>query len=113
MLRYETADCRKFHNEAVFLIRSCLSMSVKNNIEEKLREEFAPSCLDVIDESCLHSGHSGSRAEGESHFRIKISADSLSDLPRVKRHQAIYKALSHEMDKSNPMAIHALAIEIV
>ena len=35
---------------------------IKQTIEQKLTAAFAPSALEVIDESHLHEGHSGARA---------------------------------------------------
>ena len=48
-------------------------MSVAQTIEHKLREAFAPSSLQVIDESHLHAGHVGARPEGETHFRVELA----------------------------------------
>lgn len=87
-------------------------MKIADSVKFKLNRELSPDLLEVIDESHLHAGHAGSRDSGESHFRIKISSKKLKLLSRIKQHQEIYKILAHELDKNNPNAIHALAIEV-
>lgn len=76
---------------------------------EKLQQAFAPGFLEVIDESHHHAGHSGSRPDGESHFRIRIAAPALSGLSRVNQHRRINEVLADELRER----VHALAIEIV
>jgi BolA protein len=76
---------------------------------EKLEHAFAPSRLEVIDESHHHAGHSGSRPDGESHFRIRISATALDGLSRVNQHRKVNEVLADELRSR----VHALAIEVV
>ncbi|NMD08916.1 MAG: BolA family transcriptional regulator [Phyllobacteriaceae bacterium] len=76
---------------------------------EKLEAAFSPSLLQVIDESHHHAGHSGSRPDGESHFRIRISAAAFDGLNRVNQHRKVNEVLAEEL-KSR---VHALAIEVV
>lgn len=83
-------------------------MSVKTTIEKKLQAAFSPSHLEVIDESHLHAGHAGHREGGESHFRVRMTAESLKGKLRVAQHRAVNDVLADEMD--NP--IHALALEL-
>ena len=47
-------------------------MNVASEIEQKLRDHFAPSHLVVDDESAAHAGHAGAPDGGESHFRVEI-----------------------------------------
>ncbi|MGY8992269.1 MAG: BolA family protein, partial [Rhodospirillales bacterium] len=47
-------------------------MSVQSVIESKISESLAPSYLEVINESHMHSVPPGS----ESHFKVIIVADS-------------------------------------
>ncbi|MEQ1770147.1 MAG: BolA family protein [Devosia sp.] len=84
-------------------------MPVRDMIVHKLSRDFAPSHLEVIDESSRHQGHAGHRPGGESHFRIRIAADSLAGLTRVAQHRAIMMALEEEISGG----VHALAIEVV
>ncbi len=81
-------------------------MTVAATIEDKLTRAFQPAALRVIDESHLHAGHAGARPEGETHFRVEITAIAFSDQSRVARHRLIYDALADEL--AGP--VHALAL---
>lgn len=67
-----------------------------------------PTNLNVINESALHSGHSGDDGSGESHWRVVIKAPGLDDMSRIARHRAIHTALGKDIIGR----IHALAIDI-
>jgi BolA protein len=84
-------------------------MPVRDAIVAKLSAKFAPSYLEVIDESSRHQGHSGSRPEGETHFRVRIASDALTGKTRVAQHRAIMDELTAELRGG----VHALAIEVV
>lgn len=84
-------------------------MSVRDVVVEKLSVKFAPSHLEVIDESDRHHGHSGWREGGETHFRIRIASPALRTLSRVAQHRAIMETLAAELKSG----IHALAIEVI
>ena len=81
-------------------------MTVAATIEDKLTRVFRPAVLRVIDESHLHAGHAGARPEGETHFRIEITAAAFAGQPRVARHRLVYDALADEL--AGP--VHALAL---
>ena len=83
-------------------------MPVREAIVEKLSAKFAPTHLEVIDESSRHQGHAGSRPGGESHFRVRISSPALTGT-RVAQHRAIMEALDAEIKGG----VHALAIEVI
>jgi BolA protein len=61
----------------------------------------------VVDESEHHKGHAGARPEGESHFRVRITAAAFRGKGRVQSHRMVYAALDREIRAG----IHALAIE--
>lgn len=82
--------------------------SMRDDIEAILTARFAPSHLDVIDESERHHGHAGWREGGNTHFRIRISSSLLDGLSRVEQHRAINAALQAQFDAG----LHALAIEV-
>jgi BolA protein len=83
-------------------------MPVRDAIVAKLSSKFAPTHLEVIDESSRHQGHAGSRPEGETHFRVRIASSLLSGT-RVSQHRAIMETLDAELKGG----VHALAIEVV
>lgn len=84
-------------------------MSVRDVIVEKLSVKFTPSHLEVIDESAKHQGHSGSRPEGETHFRVRIATPAFAGLTRLAQHRAVMDTLDAELKAG----VHALAVEVV
>ena len=82
---------------------------VGKTLENKLRKAFQPLALEVIDESAQHHGHSGARAGGESHFRVKITANAFAGKTRIEQHRMINTVLAEELEKQ----VHALAIEVM
>jgi BolA protein len=85
-------------------------MTLQDKIHAALMAEFAPSFLDVVNESHQHAGHNReAAASGQTHFRIRIAADALTGASRVNQHRAINQALAFGFDEG----LHALAIEVV
>ncbi len=84
-------------------------MSVRDQIAEKLSVKFAPSHLEVIDESEKHRGHGGYRDGGETHFRVRIASSDLLGLSRLAQHRAVMETLDVELKNG----VHALAIEVM
>ena len=81
-------------------------MKYFDRIENKLIKEFAPSDLEVIDESDLHAGHSGAKPGGETHFRVRMISKSFEGLSSIDRQRAVHKALKSELDER----VHALSL---
>ncbi len=81
-------------------------MGVAAAIEEKLARAFAPTRLDIVDESHRHVGHAGARPGGESHFRVEIVSARFAGLDRVARQREVYRVLAAEL--AGP--VHALAL---
>ena len=63
-------------------------MSVANTIRRKLTERFAPTRLEVEDQSHLHIGHEGARPGGETHFAVTIVSVAFAGQTRVARQRA-------------------------
>jgi BolA protein len=80
---------------------------VAATLERKLTEAFAPSHLEVVDDSHRHAGHAGAREGGESHFNVVIEAAAFEGLSRVARQRMINAALAEEL--AGP--VHALSIK--
>jgi len=76
-------------------------------IREKLEAVFAPSELEIIDESHQHAGHSGHGGAG--HFRVRIISEKFNDQATLARHRMVYAALDDLM----PTEIHALSIKAI
>ncbi|MFV0335170.1 MAG: BolA family protein [Tropicimonas sp.] len=83
-------------------------MGRAEEIGQKLTEAFAPSALEVTDESEKHRGHAGYREGGESHFHVYLRAPVFAGMSRVARHRAVHAALGAELVGR----IHALALDV-
>ncbi len=78
-------------------------------IKEKLEKSFAPTQLDIIDESHKHAGHAGmeGRESSESHFQVVIISENFKGMGLLARHRAVMDALGDLMDEQ----VHALRLE--
>ena len=83
-------------------------MSLSQVIHDRLEAAFAPTALDVTDESEAHRGHAGFREGGESHFRVTIRAGTFEGMSRLQRHRAVHAALGPEVIDR----LHALALDV-
>jgi BolA protein len=81
-------------------------MRVADTIREKLSARFAPTRLEIIDESYRHAGHAGARPEGETHFALTIVSAAFSGESRVARQRLVYQTLAEEL----ATRIHALSL---
>ncbi|TCS63511.1 BolA family protein [Varunaivibrio sulfuroxidans] len=82
-------------------------MRVRDQIYQKLKTEFDPEYLDVVDESHKHEGHAGARPEGQTHFRVELSCAAFAGKNQVERQRMVYRLLADEM--AGP--VHALALK--
>ena len=82
-------------------------MSIESELIARLTITFAPSRLEVVNESHKHAGHGGDDGSGESHFAVLIRAEALAAMSRVARHRAVHQALGDLNQR-----IHALALDI-
>ena len=74
-------------------------MSVKASIENKIRKEFSPIYLEVVDESHRH------KMGSETHFKLLVVSEKFEKQSRVDRQRWVNQILSGEL--SGP--IHALS----
>lgn len=82
-------------------------MTIKDDIEARLRATFRVTTLEVVNESHRHAGHSGDDGSGESHFAVMLRAPELAAMPRVARHRAVQAALGDIHQR-----LHALALDL-
>lgn len=75
-------------------------------IAARLTDQFAPSSLEVINDSHHHAGHMGDDGTGESHFTVIVESDRFIGLNRVQRQRLVNQALADLLSSR----IHALAI---
>jgi BolA family transcriptional regulator, general stress-responsive regulator len=88
-------------------------MRVAASIAKKLTSAFAPSALEVLDESAHHSGHAGATrddgSQGETHFQVRLVSPVFEGLSRVERQRRVYAALAEEL--AGP--VHALTLSVL
>lgn len=71
-----------------------------------LTAAFAPTRLDVINDSAKHHGHSGDDGSGESHFTVEIESVAFTHLSRLERQRQVNRVLGDIPGQR----VHALAI---
>ncbi len=76
--------------------------SRRDLLHDKLVAGFAPTLLEVLDESGNHSVPAGS----ESHFKVVIVSDTFVGQSPLARHRAVNAALADELRAG----LHALSI---
>jgi BolA family transcriptional regulator, general stress-responsive regulator len=81
-------------------------MTVAETIRRKLTERFTPARLEIVDESHRHAGHTGARADGETHFAVTIVSAAFAGHNRVTRQRLVYQALAEEL----ATRVHALSL---
>lgn len=77
-------------------------------IRQRLTQAFAPTRLELTDQSHLHAGHAGT-ASGGGHFSLVISAAVFNGKMMLEQHRMIYDALGELMQTD----IHALQIHVM
>ena len=80
--------------------------AVAERMKTRLDAAFAPSRLEIVDDSEKHAGHAGHREGGESHFTVTIESAAFAGLGRVERQRRVNHALAEEL--AGP--VHALSI---
>ena len=83
-----------------------MQKSRAERIQSLLETQFAPSHLEIHDQSHLHAGHAGARPGGETHYKVVIAAACFSGQSRVMTQRQIMQALQAEFDTG----LHALSI---
>lgn len=81
---------------------------MKERIETKLTNAFAPTFLSVEDESHLHTTHGPYQAGGGSHFKVTLVSSAFTGCTAVERHRKIYACLEEELKSG----VHALGLKV-
>jgi BolA protein len=81
-------------------------VSVAETMRRKLGERFAPTRLDIIDESHRHAGHAGAGPGGETHFSVILVSAAFAGVGRVARQRLVYETLAEELAGG----VHALSL---
>ncbi|MDP9057312.1 MAG: BolA family transcriptional regulator [Pseudomonadota bacterium] len=80
---------------------------IQQEIEILLRAAFAPSRLEVINDSASHHGHAGHDGSGESHFTVVIESAAFAGMSRLERQRRV----NRELGDIPGQRVHALAIK--
>ena len=72
----------------------------------KLQAAFAPTRLEIVDDSHRHAGHLGDRPGGETHFNVVVVSAAFAGLGRVARQRLVYEAVAEELSER----VHALQL---
>jgi BolA protein len=76
-----------------------------DEIRTRLTTAFAPTELEIIDESDKHKGHAGA-GDGHAHFRVTIVSTKFTGRTRIERHRMVFQALMPMLKAG----VHALSI---
>ena len=79
---------------------------IAHEITTLLTAAFAPTHLDVINDSQHHHGHAGHDGSGESHFTVEIESAAFAGKTRLQRQRLVLAALGDIPGQR----VHALAI---
>jgi stress-induced morphogen len=91
------------------IIREETSMTDRaQRIASIIDAAFAPSVLEVEDDSAKHAGHAGARPGGETHYTVTIESAAFNGLNRVARHRKVTDVLSAEF----ATGLHALSLRL-
>lgn len=77
-----------------------------DRIYARLNAEFAPTLLEIEDQSHLHAGHAGAQPGGETHYKVTIRSTAFAGLNRVMMQRKIMQSLKAEFETG----LHALSI---
>jgi len=84
-----------------------VNMSTTQQALEQALQALAPSHMELVNESYMHSVPPGS----ESHFKAVLVSEAFAGLNAVKRHQAVYRVLGPLMQQIHALALHTYTAE--
>lgn len=76
-------------------------------MRQLLNAAFAPTALDIVNDSATHRGHSGDDGSGESHFTIVIESAAFAGISRLQRQRMVNAALGDIPGNR----VHAVAVK--
>ena len=84
-----------------------MTTPIATEIQALLTAAFAPTQLQVINDSAKHHGHLGDDGSGESHFTVEIESAAFAGVSRLQRQRMVNAALGDIPGQR----VHALAIK--
>ncbi len=83
-----------------------------DRIRAALTQAFAPTVLQVQDDSAHHAGHAGARPGGQTHYSVLLVTTAFQGVSRVARSRAVHSALQAEFGDAEAGGMHALALTL-
>lgn len=79
----------------------------------QITTKFAPSRLEIHNDSHLHKHHRAmaDSTSSETHFRLVITSSEFQGKPQIKRHRMVNELLKEDMAREG--GIHALQLKIM
>jgi BolA protein len=71
-----------------------------------LTARFAPTRLEIVDDSAKHLHHAGAREGGQTHYTVTVVSAAFTGQNRISRHRLVNAALAEEFASG----LHALAL---
>ncbi len=81
-------------------------MSLQQQIEQAIRACFAIETLMIENESHMHAGPAT-----ESHFKVVLVSPDFDGMSKVKRQQAVYRAIGELMQQFHALGLHTYTPE--
>jgi BolA protein len=81
-----------------------------NRIHAILTDAFAPTVLDIQDDSARHAGHSGAQPGGQTHYTVLMVSPAFAAVTRVARSRLVHAALAQEFGPAESGGMHALSL---
>ncbi|KAF3763934.1 bola-like protein [Cryphonectria parasitica EP155] len=84
---------------------------VEHVIREKITSHFAPSRLEIYNDSHLHKHHKAmaDSTSAETHFRLVITSGEFRGKPQIRRHRMVNELLKEDLAREG--GIHALQLK--
>jgi BolA protein len=82
---------------------------IAQEMRQLLQQAFAPSALDIRNDSAMHRGHMGDDGTDESHFTVTVASAAFAGKSRLERQRMVNAALGDIPGQR----VHALAIKAI
>jgi BolA family transcriptional regulator, general stress-responsive regulator len=84
-----------------------MTTPIAQEMRQLLEDAFAPTHLEIINDSARHRGHAGDDGTGESHFSIFVESSAFSGVSRLQRQRKVIAVLGDIPGNR----VHAVAIK--
>ena len=78
----------------------------RERLHAALTAAFAPTMLEIVDDSSRHAGHAGAAPGGETHYTVRMVSAAFTGQSRVASSRAVHEVLAGELSNG----LHALSL---